>query len=173
MRRTFISTAGATTDCSLLPFHTPLPLKLDEAVDLVAAFECFDERDEGKIDAGELRYWLGEVGDRMTDAEVSGWRAGEGGIEKTVPRPCRRHGAKHKPRLTPLLVARDRRLTGCCPGRLWIEAGATSTTRHVSDPFAREQLAAAACMWPSTERRSALSHLPVSSPFPQSSKQSR
>lgn len=37
----------------------------------MAAFECFDERDEGKIDAGELRYWLGEVGDRMQDEEVS------------------------------------------------------------------------------------------------------
>lgn len=44
--------------------------QLDEAPDLLAAFECFDERDEGTIDAGELRYWLGEVGDRMSDDEV-------------------------------------------------------------------------------------------------------
>lgn len=36
----------------------------------MAAFECFDEQDEGKIDAGELRYWLSEVGDRMKDEEV-------------------------------------------------------------------------------------------------------
>ncbi|PWN97699.1 EF-hand [Tilletiopsis washingtonensis] len=44
--------------------------ELDEAPDLLAAFECFDERDEGTIDAGELRYWLGEVGDRMSDDEI-------------------------------------------------------------------------------------------------------
>lgn len=44
--------------------------KLDEGPDLVAAFECFDEQDDGKIDAGELRYWLSEVGDRMKDEEV-------------------------------------------------------------------------------------------------------
>lgn len=47
-----------------------LKKQLDEGPDLVAAFECFDERDEGKIDAGELRYWLSEVGDRMQDEEV-------------------------------------------------------------------------------------------------------
>jgi Ca2+-binding EF-hand superfamily protein len=46
--------------------------QLDEGTDLVAAFECFDEQDEGKIDAGELRYWLSEVGDRMKDEEVRG-----------------------------------------------------------------------------------------------------
>lgn len=44
--------------------------ELDEASDLVSAFECFDEKDEGKIDAAELRYWLGEVGDRMKDEEI-------------------------------------------------------------------------------------------------------
>ena len=43
---------------------------MDESSDLVSAFECFDERDEGKIDAGELRYWLSEVGDHMKDEEV-------------------------------------------------------------------------------------------------------
>lgn len=46
------------------------PHQLDEASDLVSAFECFDEKDDGKIDAAELRYWLSEVGDRMTDAEI-------------------------------------------------------------------------------------------------------
>lgn len=50
--------------------------ELDEASDLVAAFECFDERDEGKIDAGELRYWLGEVGDRMKEEEIDRLLAG-------------------------------------------------------------------------------------------------
>lgn len=44
--------------------------ELDEAAELNEAFECFDEKDDGVIDAAELRYWLKEVGDRMTDAEV-------------------------------------------------------------------------------------------------------
>ncbi len=45
--------------------------ELDEAAELTEAFECFDEKDDGVLDAGELRYWLKEVGDRMTDQEVS------------------------------------------------------------------------------------------------------
>ncbi|KAK0559895.1 hypothetical protein OC844_004097 [Tilletia horrida] len=44
--------------------------ELDEAHDLIEAFECFDERDEGVIETGEMRYWLSEVGDRMTDKEI-------------------------------------------------------------------------------------------------------
>jgi hypothetical protein len=56
---------------SLLKWALIHILQLDEGPDLVAAFECFDEHDEGKIDAGELRYWLSEVGDRMRDEEVS------------------------------------------------------------------------------------------------------
>lgn len=50
--------------------------EMDEATDLVSAFECFDEKDEGKIDAGELRYWLGEVGDRMKEEEIDRLLAG-------------------------------------------------------------------------------------------------
>lgn len=45
---------------------------LDEAAELMESFSCFDERDEGLTDAAELRYWLKEVGDRMTDDEVRG-----------------------------------------------------------------------------------------------------
>ncbi|KAK0567053.1 hypothetical protein OC861_002924 [Tilletia horrida] len=44
--------------------------ELDEAQDLIEAFECFDEKDEGTIEVGEMRYWLSEVGDRMTDKEI-------------------------------------------------------------------------------------------------------
>lgn len=44
--------------------------EMDEAATLLDAFECFDEKDDGVIDADEMRYWLSEVGDRMTDAEV-------------------------------------------------------------------------------------------------------
>ena len=44
--------------------------ELDEEKLLLEAFECFDERDEGKIDVGELKYWLSEVGDRMSEKEV-------------------------------------------------------------------------------------------------------
>ncbi|PWN93737.1 EF-hand [Acaromyces ingoldii] len=64
---------GATEKVNFTQFLTMFGehlSELDEASDLVAAFECFDERDEGKIDAGELRYWLGEVGDRMQDEEI-------------------------------------------------------------------------------------------------------
>lgn len=43
---------------------------LDEANELREAFSCFDEHDEGLTDAAELRYWLKEVGDRMSDDEV-------------------------------------------------------------------------------------------------------
>lgn len=45
--------------------------EMDEAATLRDAFECFDEKDDGIIDADEMRYWLSEVGDRMEDAEVS------------------------------------------------------------------------------------------------------
>ncbi|PWN40532.1 EF-hand [Ceraceosorus guamensis] len=45
-------------------------IQLDEASDLLSAFECFDERDEGSIESGELRYWLAEVGNKMTDEEI-------------------------------------------------------------------------------------------------------
>lgn len=44
--------------------------ELDEAFELSEAFASFDEKDDGVLDAAELRYWLKEVGDRMTDAEV-------------------------------------------------------------------------------------------------------
>lgn len=43
---------------------------MDEAPTLREAFECFDEKDDGVIDAAELRHWLSSVGDRMTDEEV-------------------------------------------------------------------------------------------------------
>lgn len=71
-----------TTTLYMLPMycvsHTSVPLHLhcllaqmDEAPTLLDAFECFDEKDDGVIDAAEMRYWLSEVGDRMTDEEVS------------------------------------------------------------------------------------------------------
>ncbi|KAN0060595.1 hypothetical protein ACQY0O_007247 [Thecaphora frezii] len=44
--------------------------ELDEAATLKEAFECFDEKDDGWIETNELRYWLGEVGDRMSDSEI-------------------------------------------------------------------------------------------------------
>lgn len=43
---------------------------LDDASVLTDAFECFDDKDEGWIQADELRSWLSEVGDRMNDDEV-------------------------------------------------------------------------------------------------------
>lgn len=45
-------------------------LALDPESDMRSAFECFDDGDTGTIPAAELRKWLGEVGDRMSDQEV-------------------------------------------------------------------------------------------------------
>ncbi|ETS62380.1 hypothetical protein PaG_03466 [Moesziomyces aphidis] len=44
--------------------------ELDDQTVLMEAFECFDEKDVGKIDAHELRFWLSQVGDKMSDAEI-------------------------------------------------------------------------------------------------------
>ncbi|CAO1637669.1 unnamed protein product [Sympodiomycopsis kandeliae] len=43
---------------------------LDDASVLIDAFECFDEKDVGWIDADEIRSWLSSVGDRMNDQEI-------------------------------------------------------------------------------------------------------
>ncbi|KAG8943517.1 hypothetical protein FRC00_011089 [Tulasnella sp. 408] len=45
-------------------------LELDGEQDLLEAFECFDENDEGKVKCEELRKWLSEVGDRMDNQEM-------------------------------------------------------------------------------------------------------
>jgi len=37
----------------------------------VDAFSCFDEGDKGVVDVKEMRKFLGELGDRMEDWEVS------------------------------------------------------------------------------------------------------
>ncbi|SPO30825.1 related to Myosin regulatory light chain 2-A, smooth muscle isoform [Ustilago trichophora] len=44
--------------------------ELDDQTVLMEAFECFDEKDVGKIDAHELRFWLSQVGDKMSDGEI-------------------------------------------------------------------------------------------------------
>jgi len=45
-------------------------LELDGEADLLEAFACFDENDEGKVKCDEIRRWLSEVGDRMDAQEV-------------------------------------------------------------------------------------------------------
>ena len=45
-------------------------LELDSEAELLEAFECFDENDEGKVKCDELQKWLSEVGDRMDTIEV-------------------------------------------------------------------------------------------------------
>jgi myosin regulatory light chain 12 len=47
--------------------------ELDTEMDLLEAFACFDEGDKGWIDQKELREWLRDVGDRMSQDEVSGF----------------------------------------------------------------------------------------------------
>lgn len=45
-------------------------LELDPEADMLEAFACFDENDEGKVKVEEMRKWLSEVGDRMDSQEV-------------------------------------------------------------------------------------------------------
>lgn len=45
-------------------------LQLDPEAELVEAFECFDDGDTGYVKADEMRKWLRDVGDRMSDEEV-------------------------------------------------------------------------------------------------------
>lgn len=45
-------------------------LELDPEADLLEAFACFDENDDGKVKCDEIRKWLTEVGDRMDPQEV-------------------------------------------------------------------------------------------------------
>lgn len=47
-------------------------LELDPEADLLEAFACFDENDDGKVKCDEMRKWLSEVGDRMDAQEVCG-----------------------------------------------------------------------------------------------------
>ena len=43
----------------------------DAESELLAAFECFDEADSGFVKCDEIRKWLGDVGERMDEHEVS------------------------------------------------------------------------------------------------------
>ena len=45
-------------------------VEFDTEAELLEAFECFDENDNGYIKVDELRKWLSEVGDRMSEEEV-------------------------------------------------------------------------------------------------------
>lgn len=44
--------------------------EFDTEVDLIEAFESFDEADTGMVKSSEFRKWLAESGDRMDDREV-------------------------------------------------------------------------------------------------------
>lgn len=46
-------------------------LELDPEHDILEAFACFDEGDKGYVDVKEMRKWLSELGDRMSEQEVS------------------------------------------------------------------------------------------------------
>ena len=43
----------------------------DTEAELLAAFECFDENDTGLVKCDEIRKWLGDVGEKMDQHEVS------------------------------------------------------------------------------------------------------
>ena len=43
----------------------------DAESELLGAFECFDEADSGFVKCDEIRKWLGDVGEKMDEHEVS------------------------------------------------------------------------------------------------------
>ncbi|WWC90721.1 uncharacterized protein L201_005658 [Kwoniella dendrophila CBS 6074] len=45
-------------------------IQLDSEKELIDAFSCFDEQDKGQIDIKEIKGWLGELGDRMSEDEI-------------------------------------------------------------------------------------------------------
>lgn len=45
-------------------------LELDSEAELLEAFACFDEGDEGKVKCDDMRKWLSEVGERMNQHDV-------------------------------------------------------------------------------------------------------
>ncbi|CAE6397143.1 unnamed protein product [Rhizoctonia solani] len=45
-------------------------LELDPEAELIEAFECFDDGDTGSVRGDEIRKWLRDVGDRMSDDEI-------------------------------------------------------------------------------------------------------
>ncbi|BGP23665.1 myosin regulatory light chain 9 [Rhodotorula toruloides] len=56
-----------TTFVTLLASHLS-PLSPEQ--EMLEAFACFDERNEGFVRGGEVREWLGGTGNRMTEAEI-------------------------------------------------------------------------------------------------------
>jgi myosin regulatory light chain 12 len=45
--------------------------EFDTEAELLEAFESFDEADAGVVKVEEMRRWLGDVGERMGEREVS------------------------------------------------------------------------------------------------------
>ncbi len=43
--------------------------EFDQEAELIEAFACFDENDSGLVNIDEMRKWLSEVGDRMSEEE--------------------------------------------------------------------------------------------------------
>ena len=44
--------------------------EFDTEAELLEAFGCFDENDTGMVKVEEMRKWLSEVGERMSEEEV-------------------------------------------------------------------------------------------------------
>ncbi|GAA93617.1 uncharacterized protein L969DRAFT_100364 [Mixia osmundae IAM 14324] len=64
------SSPGAINFTLFLSMMADRLLKLDPAEDMLEAFACFDETDQGLAPSSELKTWLTEYGDRMTPEEV-------------------------------------------------------------------------------------------------------
>lgn len=107
---------------------------MDEAPTLREAFECFDEKDDGVIDTAELRLWLSEVGDKMTDDEV-GIQAVNSSLSPPLPRFLAFPTGRMVPRLTThshLARSPPRRLIDSSRAPSWIEQARSLTIELVS-----------------------------------------
>ncbi|EST09405.1 EF-hand domain protein [Kalmanozyma brasiliensis GHG001] len=64
------SSSGGVNFTQFLTMFGEHLAELDDQSVLMEAFECFDEKDVGRIEAQELRFWLSQVGDKMSDREI-------------------------------------------------------------------------------------------------------
>lgn len=83
-------------------------LELDPEPELLEAFACFDEGDKGYVSVNEMRKYLGELGDRMSDAEVI-----SPSDELSDSSPCLDHEAIQRSEYRP---TRPLQLCGVCQG---------------------------------------------------------
>jgi myosin regulatory light chain 12 len=71
--RSIDSSSAADRGINFTMFLTMMSERLfefDTEAELLEAFGCFDENDTGMVKVEEMRKWLSEVGERMSEEEV-------------------------------------------------------------------------------------------------------